>query len=101
MKLKVIEETIRKAADSEAIFAMLSQLLEVAEAKVGDPCFNDVGRMNQMAEYLAEIRYLLDRLGNDPVAPEVSRMAKGFAARYRDMEGRVKELRNDRVGSVK
>jgi len=100
MKLKDIEEAIRNAKGSEALFSMLSQLLSVAEAKIGDPRF-DAARMNQLAGYLAEIRYLLDLIGNDPVAAHVSWTAKAFAARYRDLEGKVKEIRNDCVGFVK
>lgn len=100
MKLDDIEKAIRQAKDSEAVFSMLSQLLSAAETRVGDPRF-DAARMNQLAGYLAEIRYLLDLLGNDPVAVPVAWTAKAFAERYRDLEGKVKELRNDCAGVVK
>jgi hypothetical protein len=57
----------------------------------------EVGVMNEMAGYLAEIRYLLDKVGSDPARQGVSRTAKHIAARYRNLEGRVKEIRNDRA----
>jgi len=102
MKLNDIEEAIRQATGSEAIFTMLTKLLEAAESTVGNPRFAfDAERMNQLAGYLAEIRYLLERIGNDPVAAHVSWTAKAFAERYRDLEGKVKELRNDCAGMAK
>jgi len=92
--LQDIEGTIRQEQSPEELLAMLSRLLDVAEAEAGGSRI-DVALMNEMAGYLAEIGYLLERLGSDPVRKSVSFAAKVMAMRYRDLEGRVKEIRND------
>ena len=99
MKLKDIETTLRQATGSEAVFTLLAELLEIAKGTLGDPRFS-AERLNQLAGYLAEIRHLLETIGNDRVTPAVSRASKIMAARYRDIEGRVKELRNDRMAGI-
>ncbi len=93
-ELQDIEIAIRQEQNTEELLTMLSLLLDVAETTVTVSRI-DVGRMNQIAESLAEIRYLLDRLGSDPAPKNVSFAAKVMAMRYRDLEGRVKEIRND------
>ena len=98
--LKDIEEAIRHEKDTGELLVMLSRLLEIAETTIVLSRI-EVGRMNQLAECLAEIRYLLDRLGSDHALQGVSRQAKEMASRYRDLEGRVKELRNDRMAMGK
>lgn len=92
--LQDIEKTIRQEQSTEEILLILSRLLEVAEATT-DVSQIEVGRMNQLAEYLAEIRHILDKLGSDSARKSVSFAAKVMAMRYRDLEGRVKEIRND------
>lgn len=92
--LQDIEEAIRQEQSAGELLAMLSRLLDVAETAMDDSQI-DVARLNHMAEYLAEIRHLLDRLGSDPAWKSVSFAAKVMAMRYRDLEGRVKEIRND------
>jgi len=92
--LQDIEGTIRQEQSPEALLAMLSRLLDIAETEVGGSRIS-VDLMNELAEYLAEIGYLLERLGNDPARKSVSFAAKVMAMRYRDLEGRVKEVRND------
>ena len=98
--LKDIEEAIRHEKNTGELLIMLSKLLEIAETTMVISRI-EVGRMNQLAECLAEIRYLLDRFGSDHALQGVSRQAKDMAARYRDLEGRVKELRNDRIAMGK
>jgi hypothetical protein len=92
--LQEIEKTIRQEQSTGELLTMFSRVLDVAEAEINASRI-EVVRMNQMAEYLAGIRYLLDRLGSDPARKSVSFAAKVMAMRYRDLEGRVKEIRND------
>lgn len=75
---------------------MLTSLLDVAETSVGASPI-EVGKLKRMAEYLAEIRSLLDTLGSVSAKAGVSFAAKVLCMRYRDLEGRVKEMRNDRL----
>ena len=92
--LQDIEIAIRREQSPEELLVMHTTLLEITEIGLGvSPV--EFGRMNRMAGYLAEIRYLLERIGNDPVRKSVSFAAKVMAMRYRDLEGRVKEIRND------
>ena len=89
-----IEEAIRHKQSPDEILSLLSRLLEVTESS-SDLKRISVGRMNQLAAYLAEIGYLLERFGSEPNPQGISRMAREMAARYRDLEGKVKEIRND------
>lgn len=89
-----IERTIGQEQSTEGLLAMLARLIEVAESSA-DSTGMDAGRMSLLAEYLSEIRYLLERLGSDPARKGVSFAAKVMAMRYRDLEGKVKEMRND------
>lgn len=92
--LQEIEIALRQEQGTEDLLAMLSGLLDVIETRM-DVSQIEVGLMNEMAGYLAEIRYLLDKVGSDPARQGMSRTAKSIAARYRNLEGRVKEIRND------
>lgn len=92
--LQEIEVALRQEQSTEDLLTMLSRLLDVAETTM-DVSRIEVDLMNEMAEYLSEIRYLLDKIGSDPARQGVSLTAKSMAARYRDLEGRVKEIRND------
>jgi len=92
--LKDIEIAIRQEQSTEALLVLLATLLDVTETELSVSPI-DLGRMNQMAEYLGEIRYLLERIGGDPTRKSVSFTAKVMAMRYRDLEGKVKEIRND------
>jgi hypothetical protein len=94
--IQEIEVALRHEQSTEDLLTMLSGLLDIFETTM-DVSLIEVGLMNEMAEYLAEIRYLLDKIGSDPARQGVSRTAKCIAARYRNLEGRVKEIRNDRA----
>jgi len=89
-----IEDAMRREQSIGSLLAMLSSLLHVAETTV-DHAKIEAERMNELAGYMAEIRHLLGHVQSDSRQPAVSRMAKDIAARYRDLEGRVKEIRND------
>ena len=90
-----LQTVLREAQGFEGYFALLPAMLVMAETAMDEPGM-DAGRMNEMAGYLAEIRFLLseiERYGGPEVDTlEVLRLAR----RYRDLEGRLKERRNDR-----
>jgi hypothetical protein len=92
--LKDIEDAIQHEQNAGELLVILFRLLEVAETTaVASPI--EVGRMNELAECLAEIRSLLVKFGSKPALQGVSGLAKDMASRFRDLEGRIKEIRND------
>jgi hypothetical protein len=98
--LQEIGAALGQEQGAEDLLAMLSGLLDVIETTM-DVSKIEVGLINELAGYLAEIRYLLDKVGSDPARQGMSRTAKCIAARYRNLEGRVKEIRNDRAVNKK
>jgi len=90
-----LQAEMQKAQGLEECLRLLPGLLDLAEASLDNPGANPC-RLDQIAAYLAEIRFLLGEIEylagnrlNDPAVRHV-------ADRYRELEGRVKELRNDR-----
>lgn len=95
-----IEHSMRREMNVRSALALLYGLVQVAESAVDQ---NDVeaGRMNELAGCMAEIRHLLGHLRPEQYHPMVADESRSLAARYQDLEGRVKELRNDRARVMK
>jgi hypothetical protein len=93
-KLEDIERAMREEQGLRSLLAGLAKLENVAESTVDR---NAVGaeRMNELAGYMAEIRHLLGHLRPEQYHPAVAEESRSLAERYRDLEGKVKELRND------
>jgi hypothetical protein len=93
--LKDIQTVMQMAQGFDCYLAVLPVLLDIAAATVDDPAL-DVDRMNEMAGYLAEIRFLLDEIDRYAGPQADSLAVLRIAERYRELEGTLKELRNDR-----
>jgi hypothetical protein len=94
-----IGSTTQQEKSVKALLVMLSSLQQIAEVAVDRDAIG-ADRMNELAGYMAEIRHLLGHLQPELYHPAVSEESRRLAARYRDLEGRVKELRNDRAGAM-
>lgn len=92
-----IESAMQREMSVRSALSLLCGLVQVAESTVEQQDI-EADRMNEIAGYLAEIRFLLGRLHPELYHPAVAEESISLAARYRDLEGRVKELRNDRAG---
>ncbi|MHB8843852.1 MAG: hypothetical protein ACYC7L_03810 [Nitrospirota bacterium] len=95
-----IRNAMQREMNVRSALELLCGLAQVAESTVEQKDI-EAGRMNEMAGYLAEIRFLLGRLRPEQCHPGVAEESRSLSARYFDLEGRVKELRNDRTGAMK
>jgi hypothetical protein len=102
-RLKVltdIEAAMRREQGVGSLLTSLSDLLQAAETAVEQDSPGAEG-MNEIAGYVARIRHLLDNLRPELYHPAVAEESRILAARYRDLEGRVMELRNARAGEMR
>jgi len=95
-----IGDAMRREQSIVSLLPMLSSLLHVAETMV-DRADIEAERMNELAGYMAEIRHLLALVQRDSRQPAVVQESGDIAARYRELEGKIKELRNDRANAAK
>lgn len=95
-----IQNAMQREMGVRSALSLLCGLVQVAESTVERQDI-EADRMNEMAGYMAEIRFLLGRLRLEQHPQAVAEKSRSLAARYRDLEGRVKELRNDRAGVMK
>jgi hypothetical protein len=95
-----IEAAMRREQGVGSLLNALSSLLQVAETAVDQDALG-ADRMNEIAGSVAQIRYLLGHLRPEQYHPAVAEESRILAARYQDLEGRIKELRNDRTGMMK
>jgi hypothetical protein len=91
-------EAIRKANTIEDLYKHLEWIMGETERIIGSrkASFEEV---HKMGDYLKDIRLLLNELNCREAWPAKSGAAgpsqQDLAARYLDLEGKVKELRND------
>jgi hypothetical protein len=95
-----IEDAMRREQSLGSLLNALTSLLHVVETSVEQDALG-ADRMNEMAGYMARIRHLLGHLRPEQYHPAVAEESRILAARYQDLEGRIKELRNDRAGVMK
>jgi hypothetical protein len=95
-----IEDAMRRGQSVGSLLTALSGLLRLTETTVEQDALG-ADRMNEIAGYVAQIRYLLGHLRPELYHPAVAEESRALVARYRDLEGRVKELRNDRMAVIK
>jgi hypothetical protein len=87
-------ERIHRARSIEELIPELESLYRVAERKLAQQAPKNPAMLNRIAGYLAEVRSLLDEVAG--AVDQLGREAvRSMAGRYRDLEGRVKEYRND------
>jgi hypothetical protein len=95
-----IEAAMRREQSVGSLLSTLTRLLQVAETAVDQDALG-ADRMNEIAGYVAKIRCFLGRLRPEQYYPAVAEESRVLAARYQDLEGKIKELRNDRAGLMK
>lgn len=95
-KLQDIQSTMRTEQGIDAYLAVLPALLDVAEASIEDLREDSEG-LTQIAGYLAEIRHLLTEIDRYAGSRIDTLAVLRISDRYRDLEGRFKEMRNDRA----
>jgi hypothetical protein len=98
--LRDIEAEMLRTQSIGSMLATLASLVEVAEVAVGNAA-PDADRINQLAGYLAEVRHLLGYVRSASGNPAVVLEAGAIAERFRDLEGKVKEMRNDLAAAGK
>jgi hypothetical protein len=95
-KLQDIQTAMQRDQGIDAYLAVLPSLLDVAEASIED-LRGDAEGLNQISGYMAEIRHLLAEIDRY-VGSRIDTLAVlRISDRYRDLEGKFKEMRNDRV----
>lgn len=95
-KLQDIQATMQREQGIEVYLAVLPALLDVAEASIED-LREDTDGLNRIAGYMAEIRHLLSEIDRY-AGPRIDTLAVlRISDRYRDLEGKFKEMRNDRA----
>ena len=95
-----ILRTIRDAKCASDLYQALNALLNETVRVVSARPINKE-QAHQVAQYLGEIRLLLHTMARSdarPVGNGVALTAERLAALYGEIEGRVKEIRNDLAG---
>lgn len=90
-------ERIQRAHSIDELVPDLEALYSVAERKLEQAAPESPVVLNRLAGYLAEVRFLLDQLGGRSARLLCGDRVRSLAGRYRDLEGRVKEHRNDLI----
>ncbi len=86
--------TISKDADVDNLFADIRTLFDVTERVIASHAVT-ADQLNQYATNLAMIRSLLQKMSGRRLDGGGSPDSRLLAEQCRDLEGRVKELRND------
>ena len=89
---------MQSARGFDGYLLVLPALLDVAEAAASRSGM-DPAEMNRLASYLAEIKFLLGEIDRYAGHRIDTFEALRIAERYRELEGKVKELRNDRMAA--
>ena len=95
-KLKDIAAVMQQEQGLEAYLSVLPGLLDVAEASIED-LREDTDGLNRISGYMAEIRHLLAEIDRYASSRIDTLAVLRISDRYRDLEGKFKELRNDRT----
>jgi hypothetical protein len=98
-RLTSIRVELAHTQSRDSLHALATDLLAVAEDMV-DASQVGPDRLNDIAGSLASIRYLLGELGRLEGSSPTAEARRKIAERYRGLEGKVKELRNDRCVNV-
>jgi hypothetical protein len=97
-------EDIKNAGNADEIRELLEWMMSETERIISSQQLA-LDESSKIALYLTQIRLLLDELSSFEVrrgaADPATFLATGLVSRFLDLEGRVKEIRNDMLGSLR